>query len=261
MNQPSILFFGATGGTVNACLTQSLKSGTYRATALVRTPERLTTQLQEQQKLTEHEISNLEIIAGDALDLAVVKSAIEASQPDIIISGLGMVPKLELKKLAHPSSLLDPAGLCSRAAEILVTAMNEVQMQKGVKKPHLAFVSTTGITRGPEDVPFGMRYLYHSILGKPHADKRAMEDEFRGKEAEKCFATVTGIRPTLLTGAGVLGEGVGPEKVRAGTEAKPETGFTIARADVGTFIWEHVAQDVKRSDGRSWRGEMISLAC
>jgi len=47
MSSTTVAFFGATGGVTNAVLVHTLKAG-YRATALVRTPQKLRDQLTAQ---------------------------------------------------------------------------------------------------------------------------------------------------------------------------------------------------------------------
>ncbi|KAK5097377.1 hypothetical protein LTR70_002576 [Exophiala xenobiotica] len=267
----TLLFLGATGGVANACLTSALKSNQYKAIALVRTPEKLRKQLVDQQGLEENMVSsNLTIIQGNALDLSNVKRALLANiiehgdiaLPSMIISGLGGAPALNLD-IRHPLQIgkLDNPTICEDAAKTLITALKEVYSERpslSSRKPGVCFVSTTGISRGPEDVPFGMQFLYHQMLALPHADKKKMETTFRDHmlQSEPVFASVTGIRPTLLRGTGALNEGAGIEKLRVGVESRPAAGFTVQRADVGAWMFENV---VKESEGGKWRGEMVSL--
>lgn len=267
----TICFFGATGGITNACVTSALNSGSYKVVALARTPEKLRTQLLTQQKLDEAVVDkNLTIVQGNALELADVKKTLlahvangsDTTLPFMIVSGLGGTPTIQFD-ITHPLAIvnLDIPDICESAAKTLITALKEIYAEQPAlanNKPNLTFVSTTGVTRGPEDVPLSMRFLYHQMLAIPHADKKKTEDVFRDQmlESQPVFATVTGIRPTLLMGAGILSEGIGLDKIRAGVESQPETGFTIQRADVGSWMFENA---IKGADNMKWRGEMCSL--
>lgn len=267
----TICFFGATGGCTNACLTAALNSGSYQVIALARTPEKLRNQLITQQKLDEEVVDkNLTIVQGNALELADVKRTLltrvangsDTSLPFMLVCGLGGTPNIAFD-IRHPLAVvrIDNPTICEDAAKTLITALKEIYAEQPAlanDKPNLTFVSTTGITRGPEDVPLSMRFLYHQMLAIPHADKKKQDDVYRDQllEPQPVFTSVTGIRPTLLMGSGILNEGIGLDKIRAGVESNPETGFTIQRADVGDWIFENV---VKGAENMKWRGEMCSL--
>lgn len=267
----TVLFLGATGGVTNACLTLALKSNQYKVIALVRTPEKLRKQLIEQQNLDEATINdNLTIVQGNALDLSDVKHALLANitagtdkaLPSTIVTGLGGSPVLTFN-VCHPLQIakIDQPTICEDAAKTIIGALREIcseQPTLSFTKPSLCFVSTTGVGRGPEDVPFSMRFLYHQVLAIPHADKKKMEDTYRDHmlQSEPVFASVTGIRPTLLKGTGAITEAVGLGKIRAGVESKPALGFSVQRADVGTWMFENVVKEV---GDRKWRGEMVTL--
>ena len=262
-SQQTILFLGATGGVTNACLSLALKSRSYRCIALVRTPQKLTDQLKTQQKLDDALLANLTILQGNALDQAAVKSAILAhgSLPNMIMSGLGGAPSMTFN-IRHPLQFvqIDQPNICENAAKTLVSALQAIYNEEPSltsPKPAIIFVSTTGISRGAEDVPFGLRTLYHGMLAQAHEDKKGMESVFRN--SGDVFSAVTGIRPTLLAGAGTVdgSEGKGVAAVKAGTEREPHMGFLIQRADVGAWVYENV---VEGKDSGRWRGEMCSLA-
>lgn len=74
---------------------------------------------------------------------------------------------------------------------------------------------------------------------------------------EAVFSGVIGIRPTLLTGGTNADEGVGWEKIRAGTEDQPAVGWTVSRADVGQWIWVNAVSDLSRRV--EWEGRSVSL--
>lgn len=269
----TVLFLGATGGTANACLTHVLQSNEYKAIALVRTPQKLQDQLVKQQQLDEVTISkNLIIVQGNALEQADVKKALLArtalgldnTVPSMIVSAVGGAPSLRMN-WRNPLQFvdLDQPTICESAANAVVNALydiNDTTPELLATRPNVAFISTTGISRGPEDVPFWMRFLYHQLLTLPHVDKRKMEDVFRGEQAKQVLQSVTGIRPTLLMGTGAVSESVAGKdwkEIRAGTESKPALGYTIKRADVGRWMYENV---IKEPVGVTWRGEMCSLA-
>ena len=262
----TVAFFGATGGVTGACLVHTLNAG-HKAIALVRTPWKLRNQLKEQGISESTLSSQLNIVQGNATDKSAVKSTLTAggagTLPAMIITGLGAAPKMGWE-LSHPMRFItiDQPTLCGDAAHVLVDAISELYTEQPslkTHKPSLVFVSTTGISRGPEDVPYGMRTFYHSILAVPHKDKKIMEETYRGAiEGENpLFSNVTGIRPTWLTGTMSVNDGKGLEHVKAGTEDKPEQGFSIARADVGQWMFHNLIADM--STKTRWEGQMCSL--
>lgn len=269
----TVAFFGATGGVANAALVHTLKAG-YRAIALVRNPEKLRSQLASQD-LDEAIIDkHLTIVQGNALDTAAVKQTLSAgfdadgfSFPTHIVTGLGGSPSLTFD-WCHPGHIatLDNPTICETAARTLITALRQLYAERPAlesKKPLLIFVSTTGVTRGPEDVPFAMRFLYHQVLAVPHKDKKKMEDLYRAEmEKEKqgnagVFRNVVGIRPTLLSGSVSYTDAAGLHKVTSGTEARPALGYSIKRADVGHWIFENLVDEARRK--KEMEGEMVTL--
>ena len=265
---PTIAFLGATGGCVNTCLVHTLRGG-YKCVALVRTPEKLRKQLADQGVSESTLSSQLIVTQGNALSAADVKKTLTAGGSGTlvgtIVTGLGASPSLTFD-WRHPLDIvkIDQPTLCGDAAEALLTALAEIYSEQPAlkaSKPALTFVSTTGITRGAEDVPAAMRYLYHSILAEPHKDKKNMENAFRGNMEkggdEQVFRCVTGMRPTLLAGTVDVKDGQGVDTVRAGTEQHPTLGYTVKRADVGEWIYKHLINDTAAR--RQWEGEMITL--
>ncbi len=226
--------------------------------ALVRTPDKLRKQLQEQGISETTLSSQLLIVSGSATDKSAVKSTLTAggsgTLPSIIITGVGAAPKFGGWRVVT----IDQPTLCGDAANTLVAALTEVyneQPKLATYKPSLVFVSTTGISRGTEDVPFGMRFLYHQILHIPHMDKKQMEDTFRDNVGQ--FKNVTGIRPTLLSGTVSVNDAKGLESIRAGTEDKPAQGWSISRADVGHWMFQKLLNDAAAQ--KKWGGQMVTL--
>jgi hypothetical protein len=263
--QPAIAFFGATGPSTNACLVHTLQAG-HSAAALARTPSKLKRQLLSQ-GLSEDTLSRqLIIIQGDALDVDATKRTLTAGGGFVttIVSGLGGLAKPTFN-FWRPFQIftLDNPTICAAATQTLFNALQEAYGEKPVltaNKPLVTFMSTTGVTTGPADVPFWMRFLYHQMLTIPHADKRKMEALYRKNMAEsdsskRLFRTVVGIRPTLLTGGENVTDGIGLEKIRVGREQKPALGYTIRRADVGHWIFENII----KKGAHGWEGEMVTL--
>lgn len=267
---PAIAFFGATGGITNAVLVNALRAG-HQVIALVRTPSKLTNQLLAQ-SITQKTIeAQLTIIAGNALDVAAVKSTLTANRPSYlvpnIVSGLGGAPKLQFN-MCKPLEFLtiDDVHICEKAANTLISALQEIYGSNpslAQTKPKLTFVSTTGISNGPEDVPLGMQTFYHKGLAVPHKDKKEMEALYRaqmpaGGNPDAVFSGVIGMRPALLSGGTDADEGVGHEKLKAGTEPKPAVGaWMVSRADVGAWMWYNVVGNLESR--KQWEGELISL--
>lgn len=264
----TLLFIGSTGGVTNACLVNALRSQTATCIALVRTPSRLHDQLKAQ-NLTPDQLAHLTTITGNGKTIADLKTALLAGGnnnqlPDTIITGLGSGGSANFN-ISQPLKFfaLDDPTICGDAAKALVAALKELYAEREElafgAKPTLVFVSTTGISRVQEDVPFAMRYFYHQILKEPHEDKKVMEEVYRkaGEGEERVFSVISGVRPTWLLGEVDADSGKGLHAIRAGTEKEPEMGYGIHRADVGKWMWENL---VRPGEGRRrWEGEMCSL--
>jgi hypothetical protein len=263
--KPTIAFFGATGATANACLVHTLQAG-LSAAALARTPSKLKKQLLNQ-GLSEDTLSRqLTIIQGDALDVDATKRTLTVGGGLVttIVSGLGGSPSLTFN-FWRPFQIftLDNPTICATATQSLFNALQQVYGETpplAANKPLVTFISTTGITAGPDDVPFWMRFFYHQIIAIPHADKRNMEALYRKNMAEsdsskRLFRNIIGIRPTLLTGGESVSDGIGLDKIRVGREQKPALGYTISKADVGHWIFENVI----KNGAQGWEGEMVTL--
>ena len=263
--KPTIAFFGATGGCANACLAHTLKAG-YSVAALARTPAKLKTQLLAQGLSEETLSQQLVVIQGDALDVAATKRTLTAGDGlvNTIVSGLGGGPRLTFSA-RRPLQIfsLDQPTICESATKTLFNALQELYVEKptlAANKPLVTFISSTGITTGPVDVPFWLRFLYHHLLAIPHADKGNMEALYRkniteSDESKRLFRNIVGVRPTLLFGSESINDGIGLNKVRAGREQSPQLGYSIRRADVGQWIFENVI----KNGAQGWEDEMVSL--
>ncbi|CAC9886057.1 hypothetical protein D6D17_00217 [Aureobasidium pullulans] len=247
----SIAFLGATGGCAGSCLIAALNEG-YTCRALARTPSKLTSSLKAK-GVSESSFANLEVTKGNAKDVSAVKSLLQppsGSIVDTIVFGVGAAPKLRLHIM--PVTLDDPE-LCRTAMATLMAALSEI---KAATKPRLLVISTTGITRGPRDVPMAYVPLYHWMLAVPHVDKEIMErlvwEQKDKAETEKVIGEFAIVRPTLLSD----GQGVGVQKVRYGLEDNPALGWMIDRKDVGDWIFEKL---LKPSELGEFRDQAISL--
>lgn len=262
----SIAFFGATGGCTNACLVHTLNAGLH-ATALARTPSKLTDMLHVQGISQATIDSQLTIIKGDIADIAAIKNvllsikdndAVIASQ---IISGIGGTPQMQWS-LRRPVTIDNPE-ICATATKNIMQALREIYAahpSTTQHKPSITVISTTGVSDVREDVPFGFRFLYHVMLADPHKDKKEMErliteNTTDPSDATRVFKGAIAVRPSLLTGDQDIKGGKGWQKLRVGQEDKPAIGYTVHRADVGEWIFEQII----KSNGSSRFGQKITL--
>ena len=260
----TIAFFGATGGCTSSCLAHTLQQG-YTAVALARTPSKLTTQLLAHgidQAVIDKQLT---IVQGNATDVAAVKDTLVSRKDGTLVSkivfGIGGTPKLQAS-LRSPATFENPE-VCRQATETIQSALREVYTETPAlkdTKPFLSFISTTGISDGPEDVPMGFRSLYHVLLATPHADKRRMEgaitSNMNGQEEDRLYRGFTGIRPSFLVGDGnIKSAAKGWKALKVGTEKNPAVGYTICRSDVGQWIFEETV----KKDGEEYFGKMVTL--
>ncbi|MCJ1439285.1 hypothetical protein MMC27_008677 [Xylographa pallens] len=188
--------------------------------------------------------SNLQIIKGDIRDASTIKPALMLNGRivNIIVSGLGSTPSLTAKV---------DWNICRDGVPNIIDAVASLNP---TTPPFLAVISTTGITKGPRDVPLAFIPFYHVALASPHEDKRLMEGAVL-KAASKLnneqtlISGYTIIRPSFLVD---WKEGT---KLRVGTEEKPILGYTISRQSVGRWIYE----DVIAEGGSKWSGKTVTL--
>ena len=266
----TVAFFGATGGCVNACLVYALNAG-HHASALARSPPKLTSKLLAQGVSQTTLDTNLRIIQGDATDVAAVKSTIflgdgnddggngNAQLVSSIVSGIGGTPSLEFRKLIIPRFKLDNPHITEETTEALLSALRELYSEHPnlaeSNKPVITVISTTGLTQSgqPNDVPLFLRPVYRIFLQLPHNDKHRMEDLVSANQ--DLFSGTIVVRPTLLSGDGSITSAKGLQHVRSGTQPKPALGYQITRADVGLWIFEEVVG----GDSQKWSGEKVTL--
>lgn len=225
--------------------------------------------------------SQLRIVKGDIDDVSAIKNILlvpsagtagEGGEEAVglvsaIVSGVGGVGKLQWS-LRRPVTVDNP-DLCANAVKNVIQALQEIyethpSLASG-QRPSITVISSTGISQGPEDVPFGLRTLYHIILADPHKDKREMErislenanDAGLSTDATKVFGGAIVVRATLLKGDQSIKDGKGWKKLKVGTEEKPAVGYSVHRADVGEWIFEEVVRG--EDGGVKWFGQKVTL--
>ena len=131
------------------------------------------------------------------------------------------------------------------------TTLQALRELKFVKKPFLAVISTTGISEGPQDVPFWNWFLYHQLLAMPHADKKVVDQLVAEAAEQGVIDGFTTPRPSWLTD----NQSIGMDKIRVGSVEHPAVGYTINRADVGLWIFE----ELLKGDASKWKGKRPSI--
>ncbi|KAK2752111.1 hypothetical protein FQN55_007999 [Onygenales sp. PD_40] len=263
-------FIGATGGCMNACLTHTILAG-YHTAAIARNPSKLQSLLLSQGIPQSTLDSNLTIIPGDATDIEVVKRLLipasnNGRMVSNVMSGLGSTPKFQAS-VTKPVTLDNP-HVCENTAKTLVAAIEQLQgavaedvEKRNQRRPLVTIISTTGISDGPEDVPFGMRTMYHYVLGTAHEDKKKMEQAVWSKidKSDPSRGMLRGaivVRCTLFGGGDhLITSGKGWRALKVGTEREPTLGFSIQRADIGEWIFEEVV----KTGGEKWVNEKVTL--
>ncbi|KAF2004628.1 hypothetical protein P154DRAFT_519126 [Amniculicola lignicola CBS 123094] len=272
MSRPTTAFFGATGGSTSSALAHALRDG-HTCTALVRTPQKLADMLKTKYSISSSTIDSLlTVIAGDIRDLtAITKALVSPTNPsnlvDNIITGVGTYPKMQLSLLT-PLVSSDPS-LCEDGMKAILAAMDLLR-ERGIttavdgRKPLCLAISSTGVNGKKQDVPLGHRPLY-SILGPiAHIDKQKMELALIADAGIHTRDFII-VRPTLLTDGKPQGYnkvksgwewgGKGAASVKNGVqEPGPMLGYTIAREDVGEWIWKKAMKEGE------WAGKCITLA-
>ncbi|KAF9150271.1 hypothetical protein BG015_007925 [Linnemannia schmuckeri] len=260
-----IAFFGATGGCTNACLVHTLNAG-FHATALARTPSKLTDMLLAQGLSQSIINTQLTIVKGDIADIHAIKNVLTNSSNGAvkiasqIISGIGGTPQMRMS-LSKPMTIDNPE-ICATATKNIIQSLQEIYASHpstAQQRPSITVISTTGVSDVREDVPFGFRTFYHVVLADPHKDKKVMEDLVvaNASSATGVFRGAVIIRPSLLKGDQNVKGGKGWQKVKAGVEDKPAVGYTIHRADVGQWICEQIV----KTGGESRFGQKVTLTC
>ncbi|KAG0052108.1 hypothetical protein BGZ83_002986 [Gryganskiella cystojenkinii] len=254
-----IAFFGATGGCANAALVHTLNAGLH-ATALARTPSKLTEMLIAQGIKQATLDTHLTIVQGDVTNVPDVKSALLSKDHTLatqIIFGIGGAATMKMS-LKQPI-LMDNPEICTVAAKTIVEALHEIYTEHpstANSKPTILVISTTGLSDVKQDVPFGLRTLYHVVLAVPHKDKKLMENlVVEEAVGQKTFRASIVVRASLMTGDQDVKSGKGYKKLKVGTEEKPALGYSIRRADVGEWIFAETI----RTGGESYYNQKVTL--
>lgn len=234
--QQTIAFIGATAGVGLSALKHALAAG-HQCIALCRTPSKLT-------KLFPHAPPNLQVVQGNAKDVAAVTQILTKSDGttlvDQVVSTIGAGPAMKWGIIPT----LDDPTVCQTAMAALLEALDTLRHKnktnntnKNDKKrtPHIIVCSTTGMSKFGRDIPYLMIPLYHWLLKVPHADKTVMEK--RLGESGETFTVVRCSWMSGCDGASSRPIRVGVEDPRTGREAGWDAiGYTISREDAGTWF-------------------------
>jgi NAD(P)H-binding len=242
---------------------------------VVRSSEKLLALLANRAVSKETIDKNLVIIEGNAKDVDAVQKTL-LSEPgrvvDQIVFGIGLSPQPQISQKSirnhcvpggvpkfAPNPLkptLDDPTVCQTAIAAVISSLKRINDGAGddsVQKPVIIAISSTGVSSN-RDIPVLMSLLYKG-LEIPHADKRKMESLIEEAAAKQSIGEFVIVRPSLLTNGKALGE----SKVKVGWEKEDGTGaaigFTISRADVGTFIFEKII----RSNADEFKGKKVSV--
>lgn len=187
---------GGTQGVGRQAVEQALAQG-HSVTLLARTPAKVT--------ITH---ANLNIVAGDVLDLATVEQVVAGQ--DVIINSLGSTPN-------------NPDDVCTRGTQNIIRAMQRF----GVRR--LITVTALGVGDSYSQLPFFFKTIVKTVLRKAYADKETQEAAIRASDLDWIIVRPPGLTDGPLTGQYV----VGPE-AKAGQ---------MSRADVAHFVLQQLADD------------------
>ncbi|KAF9083551.1 hypothetical protein BGX29_003070 [Mortierella sp. GBA35] len=206
-----IAFFGATGGCTNICLVHTLIAG-YHATALARTPSKLTDMLLAQGISQAIIDAQLTIFKGDIADVHAVKNVLTNNHDTTTVT-------VQIVSQIMPVTIDNPE-ICATGTKNIVQALKEIYASHPSTAQHNP--PDYGISDVKEDVPFGFWFFYHVVLADPHKDKKAMErlliENSSTTMTPAMFTGAVMIRPSLLTGDQNVKGGKGWEKLKVGVE-------------------------------------------
>lgn len=269
-HQPTFTVFGATGNCAAHALVAALNSG-LSCIAMVRTPAKLRSLLEDQHKLSSDTLdSHLVIVQGNIKSVEDVKRTLTISGrlPDRILFAVGGSPILQFSLFA-PINLDDP-HICEEGMKTLITAVRSciaenIPLGPLGTRPVLLTISTISMS-SRRDLPYLYYPLEYWLVNIPRKDKKALEDTIWSTvlKDDSPFGGFAMVRPPLLSD----GPALGPEKVRAGwvwpdqqreaktahgeKEAGPAIGWSIAKADVGRWIFDNLVMGNGSSLGKCW---------
>ncbi|WP_428376948.1 NAD(P)-dependent oxidoreductase [Lichenicoccus sp.] len=196
-----MLILGATGGTGRQIVREGLAAG-HAIVALVRS------------KAKAEGLAGAQLVEGNALDEAAVRSTLDGCDAVICSLGVGLSP-------------FRAVTLLSAATRVLISAMT----QSGVRR----LVCITGMGAGDSRGHGGFLYdrLFQPLLLRTiYQDKDRQEDAIRASGLDWVI-----LRPTVLTDTPATG------RVRAVTDLAGMHGGKISRADVARFAVRQVSSD------------------
>lgn len=212
--------------------------------------------------------ANLTIVQGNIRSAADVRSALTTAGrlPDRILSAVGGSPVFQFNLMA-PISLDDPhiceGGMATLLSTLKSCLKDNVPLGPSGKRPSLIAISTISISRC-RDIPYLYYPLEYWLLNIPRADKMALERVIHAATKDDIvpFDDFAMVRPPLL----LDGPAKGIENIRVGwiwaevdrqeklatgqRELGPQIGYTVAKRDVGLWIYENLIKDSKQLDGR-----------
>lgn len=198
-----ITIFGGTGATGQEVIKQALERN-YQVKVLVRNPAGI-----------QPVRAGLEVLVGNALDLAQVAGAVSGS--DAVISTLGF-------KRGDPV-----VSIYSESARNLVEAMQ----QTGVRR--LVYCTSAGVEDHDPNEFWFYTYVFKPLFLKAgYADMQVAEACIRKAKLEWVF-----VRPALLLNGGRRGN------FRVSPRFRPKGGLGISRADLAQFMLDQV-------EGNEW---------
>ena len=196
-----LTIFGATGGTGTALVEQALAAG-HDVTAVVRDPSRLTAPRR----------ATLHVETADVMDPAAIVPFVEAA--DAVVSALGPRGR-------------GPTTVTSEGARSIIDAMEKGDARRLIVVTG-SIVDDTGNGFFMTNVvkPFARR----TFLADVCADMRRAEDIVHATDLDWTI-----VRPPRLTDKPATGA------YRAAIDRNVPRGVTIPRADVATYILDHLA--------------------
>jgi uncharacterized protein YbjT (DUF2867 family) len=200
----TVLIIGASRGIGLETVKAALQAG-HSVRALARSARRIP---------VDH--PRLEKMAGDALEMTTVKSALTGV--DVVTQSLGIS--------GGPEIILEPTRFFSTATRVLVTAMEEAQVKR--------LICVTGFGAGDSRGHGGFLYsaAFHLLLGRLYEDKDVQERIVRRSKLDWVI-----VRPVILT------NGSKTNAYRALVDPRRWRCGFISRADVADFLVKQIDGD------------------